>query len=484
MTGATSSRLTGGRAGRDIVAQLLMRTTNLVAGVVTTVVLVRALGNDGFGQWATLLAILTLAGNFGLRGLDNVAVERATAEPERSAAWAGALLTLRTALAPALALGSLAVCLAVADTAGMRVAAVIIHVTLLSTALAAAKLVFQLQVRNARVSAVELGSGLAWGLAVVAIAVLGGGLLAVALAFAAVQTAANLVLLWLSFRAHPIRLRGARQLWGPLVRLGLPVGVASLIALGYAQVAQILVFELRGDAEAGLYGAVRRIYDPVHFLPSTIMATLFPLLVAARVGGRDRLARLFNTAVDNLLLVSLPGLAIALAGAESIVVTLFGAEFAPAAPALPVLMAAFVLGCLGHLSGYLVITYGLQRRFVLVALAALVFNVAANLVLLPRYGFLAAAWVTLATEVIVLVPSMAMVCRRMGVAPTGVRIGRIAVAAAGTWAAGALLDGAGVPLVLWLPAAAAAYAVLLVALGAVRLSELRSLLGGRLGQTT
>jgi O-antigen/teichoic acid export membrane protein len=36
--------------------------------------------------------------------------------------------------------------------------------------------------------------------------------------------------------------------------------------------------------------------------------------------------------------------------------------------------------------------------------AALAFNVAANLVLIPRFGYVAAAWVTVASEVVLLVP--------------------------------------------------------------------------------
>jgi O-antigen/teichoic acid export membrane protein len=36
--------------------------------------------------------------------------------------------------------------------------------------------------------------------------------------------------------------------------------------------------------------------------------------------------------------------------------------------------------------------------------AALVFNVTANLLLIPRFGFIGAAWVTVASEVVLLVP--------------------------------------------------------------------------------
>ena len=57
------------------------------------------------------------------------------------------------------------------------------------------------------------------------------------------------------------------------------------------------------------------------------MTTLFPVFVAARDHDPDRVRRLFHTAVDYLLLTSLPALAISLAGAEPITRLLFGADF-------------------------------------------------------------------------------------------------------------------------------------------------------------
>ena len=89
----------------------------------------------------------------------------------------------------------------------------------------------------------------------------------------------------------------------------------------------------------------------MQFLPAALMTTLFPIFVAARDDDPERVRRLFRTAVDYLLLTSLPALAIALAGAEPIVRLLFGADFADAAPALPVLMATLVVVSIGYLTG-------------------------------------------------------------------------------------------------------------------------------------
>ena len=65
--------------------------------------------------------------------------------------------------------------------------------------------------------------------------------------------------------------------------------------------------------------------------------------------------------------------------ATPVVRLIFGPEFLAAAPALPVLGAAFVFICFGYLNGTLLTVLGLQRRLLDISLLALVVNVAGNL---------------------------------------------------------------------------------------------------------
>jgi O-antigen/teichoic acid export membrane protein len=310
----------------------------------------------------------------------------------------------------------------------------------------------------------------------VAITLLDGGLVAFAAAFLVVSTLSNIAYIVLALRASPVRFTGSRELWPALVRQGLPVGIGGLLTLGYGYVDQVIVFEVAGPHDAGLYGAVYRIYERIQFLPAAIMTTLFPLFVAARDTDRARVRRLFRTTIDYLLLTSLPALAVSLAGAGEITRLLFGDDFSDAGPALPLLMATFVVVSLGYLTGYLIVAYGLQRRFLAIAIGALVFNVAANLALVPSYGFMAAAWLTLATEILVMSLSMWIVCSAMGVAPVGDHVGRIVVASVGTWLLSWGLNQAGLPTIAWIAAGGVAYAVFVFALGAVRLDDLRALM--------
>jgi O-antigen/teichoic acid export membrane protein len=326
-----------------------------------------------------------------------------------------------------------------------------------------------------------VGNGLLWGAAVAVVALLDGGLVAYAAAFLAVATVTNTVYIVLAMRAAPVHFRGGRPLWGDLLRQGLPVGIGGLLTLGYGYVDQVIVFEVAGVRDAGLYGAVYRIYERVQFLPAAIMTTLFPLFVTARDRDAARVRRLFHSAIDYLLLTSLPAFAITLAGYEPITRLLFGEDFIDAAPALPLLMATFVVVSLGYLTGYLIVAYNLQRKFLAIAIGALVFNVAANLALVPSYGFMAAAWLTLATEVLVMSLSMWIVCSAMRIAPTGEHVGRIVFAAVASGLLAWGLREADVPTIAWVALASAAYAGLVIALGAVRPAELRALVGREAG---
>jgi O-antigen/teichoic acid export membrane protein len=464
-----------GRAGRDIALQIVLRVGNITLGVGVTLLLVRGLGDEGFGRWSTLLAVIGLLSYFGDLGLDRVAVERAAAQPAQAPSWLGALLSLRLALAIPVTLAAVAICLWLSEDATMRVAALCLGALVPTSAISAARVVFQLQVRNAVSVGFEVANGILWAAAVTLIALADGGLAAFAAAFAGVSLVVSLVQLALALRAAPVSWRGGPGGWGTLLRLGVPIGIGGLLTVGYGYVDQVIVFEISGAREAGLYGAVYRIYERVQFLPAALMTTLFPIFVAARATDPARVRRLFRLAFDALVLLSLPALTITLAGPEPIVRLLFGAEFADSAPALPVLMATFVLVSVGYLAGYLIIAYGLQRRFVVIGAIALVLNVAANLALVPSGGFMAAAWITLGTELLVASWTVALVCREVGVRPPWGSVGRVAVVAAAAGAAGWGMRHAGAPVGAWVPASALLYPALLLGLRVVRPDEIRAL---------
>jgi O-antigen/teichoic acid export membrane protein len=464
------------RASTDVAVQIVARILNLALGVVVTLILARALGSGGFGVWSSIFAITQIVASFGEFGLNEVAVNKVATEPERESAWLGALLSLRLLISLPIALASVVAVLLIAPDHEGRVAGVLISLLLVVSIPTALNVVFQLRVRNGISMAILTLNSVIWAGAVIGVAAISGGIVGFALAFVVTSALSMIVTVVLALRLATIRLRGARELWRALLRVGIGLGLAGVLVTGYVKLDQILVLELAGSRQAGLYGAAYRLLDQVQFIPISVMTTLFPMIAAAYAGSRDRVRELLQTAGEYLAMASLPILAFTIVAAGPIVRLLFGPQFAAAAPAVPILAGAFVSISFGYLAGNMVVILELQRRFVRYAAIGLIVNATLNLLLIPRYGFLAAAWVTLVTEVTVMSQIMRAVLRALAMTPRFGRILRVLLVATVmgllTWIARL----AGVPLAGLVVVAAASYLPGLFLLGVVTAGELRAVL--------
>jgi O-antigen/teichoic acid export membrane protein len=91
--------------------------------------------------------------------------------------------------------------------------------------------------------------------------------------------------------------------------------------------------------------------------------------------------------------------------AEPIVAVVGGREYLPdSAIALAILICYLPLSYANGLTQYVLIAAGRQRLLTAAFCAALVFNLAANLLLIPRFSYVGAAWVTVASEIVLLIP--------------------------------------------------------------------------------
>jgi O-antigen/teichoic acid export membrane protein/tetratricopeptide (TPR) repeat protein len=470
-------RITRRHAVRDVLVQVIGRLANLLIGVVVVATIARALGVDGNGEWTTLMAIAAITGYILEPGLSPTALRMAAAEPSEEPRWLGALLAMRLftgILAAAICFAWSAV---VARGEAMIIAAGLISLNALSSPVQALAVVFQLHVRNDRAIAFMTLNSIMWTAGVLAVALLDGGVVALAAVFLATSTitfATQGLYVW---RGTSIRFDGLRRYARTLIRTGLLVGLAGGLTIAYGKVDQVLVLHYDGLRGAGLYGAAYSLLDRVQFLPMVLMTTVFPIVAAAWPADAARARRAVQRSVGYMALVSLAVLAFTLGAARPLVVLLFGGDFAPAAGALEVLIIAFVPICFGYVAGSLALVVGRQGRFVLIAAAGLVFNVVGNVLLVPRYGYLAAAWMTVATEIVVIVPAALTIMRAMGISFDASRLPRAAAAAALMGVCVRLANDAGANVVLLGVIAAVVYGAAALGIGAITPEDRADLFG-------
>ena len=452
------------RATVDVAIQVVGRALNLLLGIFVTALVARLLGDEGYGRWTTIFVVVSFTSYLTDLGIRGVAVQRAAADPRRAPEWIGAFLSIRFMVAIPATLISIAVVAAVAGSNNdTLVAGLLLSATILVSVPGALQMVFQLQTRNYVTIALLTLNSVLWAAAVVYCDAHDLGLVDLAAAFLGVAIVTNVLQGILGFRAMEIRTRGSRPLWWPLVKLGAPLALSGLLVNLYGRIDQVIVFRAAGASDAGLYGAVYRILEQAHFIPLSLNATMFPMVAAAWAVDRGRARRLLQLGAEYMMVGSVGLLAFAIVCARPAVEFVFGSSFSDAAPALPILMGAFIAISFGYLGGQGVLVLGLQRLAVTAAAVGLVVNVVLNLLLVPPYGFLAAAWITLVTEVLVNGWIIVRVMQGMEMRPRVGRLLRIVLAGAGTalvlWA----LTEAGVAFGVICLAGAVVYAGLILA---------------------
>lgn len=475
-----ATQVSSNRAATDVAIQLGGQAVNVALGIVTTVVIVRALGATRYGEWATILATIELVALIGNLGLETVAVRFAAQDPEREGAWIGAATSLRFLITMPILAVFLGVIALIASDSEMLVAGIVLSILYLTAALSTLRIVFRLHVRNHVTVAFSVANSVVWASSVIAIAALGGGLVAFAIAFAGTAILIQGTLALLAVHTISIRWRGARSLWRKLVGVGISVGIAGTLTFAYGRVDQLLVYELAPtSAEVGVYAAMYKILDNAGFVPIAVMTTFFPIMAGLYPAQPERLRRIMQAAIDYLTMIAFGAVALTVVAAGPIVELLFGSSFASGATILPILMGAFVPICIGSVAGNMVTATDLQRRYVWYAGLGLIVNVVLNLALIPEHGIAAAAWVTLATEVVVVSFSLLAVLQRIEMRLAVRRIAASALAAALAGLAVWALRQAGAGAVLLILAMAAAYPALLVAVRALDVDELRGYMRNR-----
>jgi len=465
------------RAASDILMQVAVRIVNLAIGVLVTALVVRTLGKVGYGQWSTVFIVLGLLAYFANFGMEGVALREAAREPEDELEWIGAVMMLRLLMIVPVMCASVIAVLLLQQSQQMLVAGLILIIAMPFGGISALGLIFQLRVDNRIPMLVLTLRSILWGAAVLVIWRDDAGMVALAIAMVSTNMIGSIVQALAARRMFGRWPRPSRTRIRPLVKIGLPLGIAGVLVISYARIDQVIVFAVAGSAEAGLYGAVYNMLDQSHFVPISILTTLAPVLAAAWPADPERLMRTARLTAELLAIASFGALAFATAAAEPIIRLIFGAEFVSAAPALPVLGLAFVLICFGYLNGNLLVTLGMQQRLLRISLIALVVNLIGNAILVPAVGYMGAAVMTVVTEAVVLVMATREVRRRLDLpAPRPGRIAHTALAAVLLCALLGLMRFAGAPLPALIAAACVCYPALLFALRAFGMDDLRTVL--------
>ncbi len=234
----------------------------------------------------------------------------------------------------------------------------------------------------------------------------------------------------LSTQAH--MLAASWPLMGSLLLQSLFTG-ANVVLLQYFQ----------GDGAVGWYDAASKwVMNMLNIIPSLFTFAVFPVLSRQAAENRERLRRSYQISAKLLTIVALPMAVCITLLATPMVWLLSGQQYLPhGAIALRILIWSILLGWINSLTNYVLIALDRQRFVVWASAARVVFAVAANIILVPRFSYVASAWIIIAGELVLYVLFAVDLHRHLKTVAWGAILGRPAAAGLAMGATAWLLVG-------------------------------------------
>lgn len=382
--------------------QVIGRGLGLVASTAQTAIIIHHLGVATFGQYTSAAAFVAIFTVLGESGLYLVSVRRASQETVNRSAILGTALGLRLlwSLPPLI----LAVVLAqfisserfptwdVSVKMAVGILALNAYFTLFNQYLAG---IFRLHLRMGLAVIGELGARLVALVAVLWVVSVGGSLQAVLTAVLLGTTTNSVYAFLVTRRLEPFRIQLDRRLAGELLREAMPLAVVIILGLLRQKIDALLLTALATQTDVGIYGAALRVHEVLITFPALFVALLYPVFSRLASQGLHAVQPVFQRTFDVLLHAGLCA-ALALWIASPALAATLGSPQSDA----PIRLLALALPGAFIGLGFSHLVYAEGRNGVVVRLYAflVVFNLAANLLLIPRFAYNGAALSAVCTE--------------------------------------------------------------------------------------
>lgn len=391
-----------------------------VTAVSTTIVFyLIVIPNFSVGEFGILNSILSYVALFYVFadfGLNAIFVREVGADQDKQKEFFKKLFGLRLVIAiliSFIATASLAfVGYAPAVKAGILIAlGLIIAQTFSVTALA----LFQAKIRYD----LALITDLFWAIANVVfifIAVrLTGSILFVIAALVIGNVAKVLVSFYLvRFQLGQISLEFDKEFWRRFLLAALPIGLIAIFSQFNAQIDKQIVLlahyspgvKIIGADAAGFYGFAYKIFELAIVIPTFIMNVGYPIMVQKKEEGTRVLIGFSKKMVGGLFFIGFLSLIIGWVAAPFIFDIPIFQKFSQSLSTIRILLLGFPLFFITPVTLWLAITLNKHKEMLFIYAFAAAFNLVANLVFIPNFGYNAAALVTLFSELIILTLSV------------------------------------------------------------------------------
>lgn len=221
------------------------------------------------------------------------------------------------------------------------------------------------------------------------------------------------------------------HLWRQIMRENTALGINVLLGIIYFKIDAVILSALKPSIDVGIYGAPYKVLEILLAFPAMFMGAVFPGLAKIIDKDKERTAVVLQKAFDLLSIAGWGVLAgcFSLAGGIIAFVTRGEGDFLTTATmtikgvpitapvVLQILSVAVALAFLGNFFVSTIIAQGSQRQLIIGNVVNAIANAGLNLLLIPYFSYVAAAGITIISELIMLGFSSVIVYNKLHFIP-------------------------------------------------------------------
>jgi len=420
------------KIAHNTIIQVLGKALTISFALIGFGLIARYLGQEGFGYLATIYAFLAIFGILVDLGLQMTTTKLISDPQENEGQILSNALTIRLiASIIFLGLASLVVWFFPYPTIikiGVALASLgfIFH-SLTSTLTS----FFQKHLIMSKIVMAEVAAKIIYlGIIIVAI-YLNHGLLGIIAAVILDSFFALAILIYFALKQVPLKPSFNFQIWGKILKTTWPIALTIALNLIYFKGDIFIMSLIRSQSEVGLYGAPYRILEVLINITYLFLGLILPLLATAiAIKNFEKLKIIIQSAFDFLIILTIPMIVGGFFLGQQLMVLMAGLEFAISGEIIKILLLATGAIFIAALFGYVVVALDQQKRMIKFYAINAVISVVGYWILISKFGYWGAAWMTVATEIFILVTAGYVMYKSINFLPNLKLLGKSIVASA------------------------------------------------------
>jgi O-antigen/teichoic acid export membrane protein len=390
-----------------------------------SVAIIRHLRTSEFGAYSTILGFLLIGGLVAEFGLSQVLVREIAQNKKRSSElFSGAVLAL-IPLATFASMGSILAALLMGYSSTLTLLLAFATIAIFTNALIllsgavlrAYEHMGALSVINAFISISTAVLGILW--------LQNGAKLKelIALLIATSTIHALILLFYIMRRFVSIDFGSAIKGKLSLMKEAVPIAILGLCAVIIQRFDVLLLSKTSGMSAVGIYSSAITIIEALGIFIQSILGAAFPFIALCWKESPMKAGDNYGKILRYFVIVGLPITIGVFMLSDRIVLLLFRQEYIQSAICLKILIWCFMLNSIAGPAGmFLIITKKYLRRFIPYALFITSVSVILNLLLIPRYGYLAASGIALFVSLLLFIVKIVAMSEILPIKPRWVQI--------------------------------------------------------------